>query len=1050
MLASPANQLNNAEATAVTPTRTANILSLEFSGTQYEPVLLSPGKWSIGASKSNQIVLDNDGVALRQFLIIVTEHRSVIKDWSADGLWNGKPFESAVLGNGDKVEIADVELTFRLAKSLDLISQLPYVADHDSAELVNSDAADVIEVGKESQQNTVYVTSDGRLSFEDSADRLDELITRIESSVTSDMHGHVDKDFSDCLPQGDLRTSETQCVSDEIPAAATRPDDATMGLQAARVDEELRQLEELRAAVQQEREQLLEKRALLVQESLQVESQLKAVRGSDEASPCLNETEQCCDDVVDESARVASDGDTGIGNAADSDDASFAFGKLSLDSLADQHETEAVAAEREKLRHLLEEFDSANEANCDEEANVEATVGVAQALTEYSVMNALRSRDDAVKQLDELVLAATGGLEPQIPAAAESLPGGVADGLSRENSRRSTTLPDGEYHSEQGDAADDHDHSALSHDPAPRDEARSNVEASFAELGALINKVDPAVTHSADDTFESSTEEVQGCETNEEVGTFAPDESALVERQNAESQFDDAAAACDLTALASGLDASSDEPQGSTADVEAVPTVEFENEDVSPEFNPQVTEVSGVDSGAFETDPAQQDSGEDSFTLQSSDSYEIVEEPQPEAVAAERFASQELTADPFEGEASADGANSESVDTDSNVEASGKELEAAELAKVNGDVPSWFDSKFMAEGDSVVEDEPLGQTNDAEPGAADDVSSPEGDEPAADIRQKLAEMFDLPALTENTESIVSDETLESRLQQFRDEPHAETTADDQADNSPSWPNPESTDSGSTSAATLSFDPVSDSATEEVAAFESETLDEFPTTTSAENVEPDSSTDSNIIEAFEPEETSEEENSISAYMERLLARNRQVTGASPTPDESTSTAATAEPKPSSNALSNNTDHETELSTPAEEQRENWLEKNPRHRQNRDQVRAEVQVLRQIANQSARSAVATASRRDIRKQVIVKTTASILALTSGVAALLLDVSMMFGLTVLTIGLLFSGDLALTIFRNWKYVRDIKRAAAGRESETSSEDDVSASDKVNSTTA
>jgi len=117
---------------------------------------------------------------------------------------------------------------------------------------------------------------------------------------------------------------------------------------------------------------------------------------------------------------------------------------------------------------------------------------------------------------------------------------------------------------------------------------------------------------------------------------------------------------------------------------------------------------------------------------------------------------------------------------------------------------------------------------------------------------------------------------------------------------------------------------------------------------------------------------------------------------------------------------------------ESQPEKWLDKTPRHRQDRDQVRAEVQVLRQIANQSARSAVATASRRDVRKQVIVKTTASILALGSGVAALLLDISMPFGLVVLGIGMLFSIDLGLTIFRNWKQLRDLQKAAAALEHE------------------
>jgi hypothetical protein len=93
------------------------------------------------------------------------------------------------------------------------------------------------------------------------------------------------------------------------------------------------------------------------------------------------------------------------------------------------------------------------------------------------------------------------------------------------------------------------------------------------------------------------------------------------------------------------------------------------------------------------------------------------------------------------------------------------------------------------------------------------------------------------------------------------------------------------------------------------------------------------------------------------------------------------------------------------------------------------------------------VATASRRDIRKQVIVKTIASVLALASGVAALLLDVSMLFGLTVLTFGLLFAGDLALTIFRNWKCHRDLERAASELKDGASSKDDSQISDNVDS---
>jgi len=997
MLASPVNQSTNTEATAVTPTRPANILRLEFSGSKHEPVLLSPGKWNIGASASNQIILDNDGVAPRQFLIIVTEHRSVIKDWSADGLWNGRPFESEVLGDGDKVEIAGVELSFSVAKSLDLISQLPYVVDHESSELVKSDTESVVEVAGQSQQNTVHVIADGMISFEDSADRLDELVNQIASSVTSDSLLYGDNDVSDCLPQVEMTASETQFVVDEVSTAATRSDDATMELQATRVDADLRQLEELRAAVQQERDQLLEKRALLVQESLHVESQLKAVQDSHEALPDLDSVVRCCDSDVDESASSESHGNTEVSEEVDADAVSFNFDGLSLDSLTARHEP--AVAEREKLRHVLEAFDAVDEANCDEVASVEVTVGAAQTNAESqtnaecSVMNASRSRDDAVKHLDELILAATGGQELQISANKESLPGRVLDVPPHETSWRSTTLPEGEYSSKPNDVADDHNYSALNDEPSPEYEPVPNVEASMAELKTLINKVDSAATQSVDGTVEfSSDEETLRSEADKEVGEVVCDGSVLVERESVENQFDDGATAGNLAALTSGVDASNAGLHGSAVDDEPVRTIESETESVSPELNQQIAEAADTDS----------------------------------------------------------------VDLESDAEAC-EELEVDEPLQANDEVPSWFDSKFMAEGDSVVEKDPLAETNNVELAAVEDGSSSDCGELATDLRQKLAEMFDLPALSDNTESSVPDESSKSRLQQFRDEPQSEIVTEAQAGNPSSvLPNPESIDSGNTPVATLNFDPMSDSTTED-AVFESETLDEFPATSNAGDVETDFQAVPDTTALFELQVTGEADTSISAYMERLLARNRQIIGGSFASDESPPTVSETEPKlsetepkPSSNTLPTNSDHATEDSHAAEEQRENWLEKNPHHRQNRDQVRAEVRVFRQIANQSARSAVATASRRDIRKQVIVKTFASVLALASGVAALSLDVSMEFGIIVMAIGLLFAGDLTLSIFRSWKYLRELKRAAVALKGETLSEDDGRSSDNVASTTA
>ena len=210
-------------------------------------------------------------------------------------------------------------------------------------------------------------------------------------------------------------------------------------------------------------------------------------------------------------------------------------------------------------------------------------------------------------------------------------------------------------------------------------------------------------------------------------------------------------------------------------------------------------------------------------------------------------------------------------------------------------------------------------------------------------------------------------------------------------------------------------------------FESETLDEFPSP-NREELDSEDEPDSETSSSFVPEDTSEEEVSISVYMERLLARNRQVTSAR----TSNSEPRGSEKKPhasgglsigaSNEAATTKTGNAASVSKP-----ETWFADTPRHRQNRDKVRADVQVLRQVANQSARSAVASASRRDVRKQVIVKTAASTLALGSGVAALLLDVSMLFGLVVLGIGLVFAVDLTLTIFRNWNQRRSLRNSAA-----------------------
>ncbi len=103
----------------------------------------------------------------------------------------------------------------------------------------------------------------------------------------------------------------------------------------------------------------------------------------------------------------------------------------------------------------------------------------------------------------------------------------------------------------------------------------------------------------------------------------------------------------------------------------------------------------------------------------------------------------------------------------------------------------------------------------------------------------------------------------------------------------------------------------------------------------------------------------------------------------------------------------------------DQSPSWLSQEPKHQLDKDRMRADTQALREVANASARSAVTRASRRQLKVQVVVKTTASVVMLGCGVAASLLGVSTMFAALAMGVGAYFAFDLGLTIVRNWKRI-------------------------------
>lgn len=836
MLASPANP--------IVPTssqdRIANLLTLHVSGARHDSVLLSPGKWSIGSDASNQIVLNDDGVAQRQFLVVVTEHRSLIRNWCGPALWNGNPFSHAVLSDGDIIQVGEIQLSFRLARSLDLISQLPCVADSSDAE---GDAGE---------------------------GRPEGLISELDVSL----------DSAASEPVAALSWNAMRSSGDRDDGDIENRDAETEG-RAAHIDDELLQLEELRTTMPCEDEGLTPRLEVLAQESRSVQSQRNEVESG--PMPSIEEAASASDSAA--APRDSSDFPA-LGRVmrdvaeAEPDSVSECKDRDgSADSVVAEVEDRTVTAEREKLRHYLEEFDAVDDDEHverevdepDEEEDVVA-VGAAHLATNYGVSNALRSRDDAVKRLDELVLAAT--------QSSESVEDVSGIGNSEEVVRRLSTgvsvapgslLPRDEQPAEDSAASD---LGVASMEETDRDNAHeiasAEIEVSVENLGSLLDQVE-----------------------RKELD---------VEQRLDQPQYDDSP------------------PPAST--------------------------------------------------------------------------------------------------------------------------PSWFDSEFMTEEDVAspeVENGEgpseitIGSTDGNVSGGdeADSTASSE-DSSAAELRQKLAEMFDLPDLPERADSTAHETAAEDSPGPSHNA-FSDGTAD-VADDESSLQVPQS------AAAESNAEPLWFSENDTVEDFESETLDHFPSPGVGDRETTDEP-DADAVSTFEPErqDADDGDDSINAYMERLLARNRQVTGA-PAGGYSASTVE-SEPAVSGREVSTASVERPESGSSngaGPSKPESWFEATPRHRQNRDKVRAEVQVLRQIANQSARSAVATASRRDIRKQVIVKTTASLLALTSGVAALLLNVSMLFGLVVLGIGLLFSADLTLTILRNWIQIRNLRKAAAGIKSAPSSDTD------------
>jgi len=182
------------------------------------------------------------------------------------------------------------------------------------------------------------------------------------------------------------------------------------------------------------------------------------------------------------------------------------------------------------------------------------------------------------------------------------------------------------------------------------------------------------------------------------------------------------------------------------------------------------------------------------------------------------------------------------------------------------------------------------------------------------------------------------------------------------------------------------------------------------------------------------ETSSDDNQISSYMHQLLARNRVQTGV----PEGEVTAPVREHAGG---------EVTEPDTVSEDDDDrSWLQEGPLHKQDREQVMADTQAFRELANQSARSAVDESTRKQLRTAVMAKTVASVSALLVAAVCLSMDLSKIFGFSVLAIGLVFTVDLFITIARNWSAVARLARSRRADGPPGGNAADETAADEVN----
>lgn len=936
-------------------------------GLETDQIPLENGRWTIGSGDENRIVAKGPGVDEQHCLILVRSEQLLMKSWGQRTLVNGAETSEAFLNAGDVLTLGESDFQIRHDRPAESDDQAESIAHR-----IETLSGIVEELDKELSGRQANV------------DRLDATIVRIQSnledragseSTVARLRSQIDSLQASVVPEGiseseesespaeasasDLRVETAQQNLDTIlneVEESEQNSDAAYELQLSmRIEQQLRQLETVSASLEN-------RAAVLEQQALELQGQRASVshRPSEEhhtpAASLSFEDQQASEDqlaadevtageaVPEPDGHDVSGHDEAAGSsahdAAPSEDTLNSYvseQRQKLQMLMDDfepfqqtssdHDEEVTVSESvlEEIRTTLAEEESLESQDAEEHSESEIREAVTAAVIDGSsqlgeVTAARRSRDEAIRQLDDLIRFAADESLCDVPTPTLPEPSAGPEGCSTISNfdvvSGADTVVEGEtaWATSAGLETDLEEESVI--DEADQAEVSQSEIASGDSFDAPASAED-----SIEATFDFATEQLAAFSENNEPETDSHD------RTLTELEFETGAAS---TLVESGL----------TAD-DAVP-----------------------EEDAVAEDPEQESEFPSGFSWATTTPVEA-------------------TADQSsEGDATPDEADIEDTWREEDSEFS----------------PS---SAAAALEESSITEEATRPADDSGSEPADSSSdSPESR--VQELRTQLAQMFDLPedasADLEPSPDAAAPQT--SLWESTLPSKHETETADDES--------PEATGLGL--GLETDNDVPADASTSE--------------TETEPNVESTEPTEAESQEASSDELDADDPNSIDAYMQQLLARNRQINGVPATPEP------VPRPEP---AKETSSDTVTESSKDDDKKDgQTWLTEGPKHRQDREAVRASLTTLREVANQSARSAVAQAGRTQLRREILTLTAASLICLVFAVAAALLKINPLLPLGAVGVSLFFAVKLGIEIRRSSALLRQSKAESGIEKSE------------------